>query len=84
MEPKIVGKRVTDLMQRRKVSIEQMCKILNIKEEELLKKLNGEEEFCVSEIIEITKIFNLSINTCTNIFFNSNCDEENNNNKVKK
>lgn len=83
MESKIVGKRVADLMQKRKVSIEKMCDILNIQKEELLRKLNGEEKFCVSEIIEITKIFNLSINACSSIFFNSNCEQENDD-KVKK
>ena len=35
----------------------------------LSRKLNGEQEFCVSEILIIIKVFNLSIESCAQIFF---------------
>ena len=44
-------------------------------EEELNKKLKGEVEFYVSEVILITEIFDLDIKTVSKIFFSQGANE---------
>lgn len=47
-----------------------MAKRIGITNKKLENKLEGKEEFYISEIIELTKIFNLNIEECAKIFFN--------------
>ena len=60
-----------------------MASKLEISEEELIKKLEGEEEFFVSEVIIMTEIFNLDIKTVSQIFFSEETDEEKEENEKK-
>lgn len=69
MEPKIVGKRIEKLITNSQMTIEEVAKKIGIKNKELHKKLEGKEEFYISEIIALTKLLNLDIEECEKIFF---------------
>ena len=69
MEPKIVGNRIKELMKIKQIKEIDLAKELNIPIEELKKKLNGEEEFFVSQIMQIKEIFHLNLNTWARLFF---------------
>ena len=71
MEPKLVGEKVKKLIEERNVTYQEFAKKLGISVRTLQKKLSGEEEFYVSEVIEITEIFDLDIKTVSKIFFSS-------------
>ena len=71
MEQKIVGNRIKELMKKKNMTIKDLSEKMGVTSKTLSKKLNGEQEFCVSEILIITKIFNLSIEACARIFFGS-------------
>ncbi|MFR1183699.1 MAG: helix-turn-helix domain-containing protein [Clostridia bacterium] len=70
MEPKIIGERIKNLIKEKKVTKEYVAKRIGITNKKLENKLEGKEEFYISEIIELTKIFNLKIEECAKIFFN--------------
>ena len=53
-----------------KVTKEYVAKRIGITNKKLENKLEGKEEFYISEIIELTKIFNLNIEECAKTFFN--------------
>lgn len=69
MEPKIIGERIKNLIKEKKVTKEYVAKRIGITNKKLENKLEGKEEFYISEIIELTKIFNLNIEECAKIFF---------------
>ena len=75
MEPKIVGKKVQELIEKSNINKEELAKKLDMSEEELNKKLKGEVEFYVSEVILITEIFDLDIKTVSKIFFSQGANE---------
>lgn len=75
MEPKKVGKKVEELIEKSNINKEELAKKLDISEEELNKKLKGEVEFYVSEVILITEIFDLDIKTVSKIFFSQEANE---------
>ena len=82
MEPKIVGKKVQELIERSNINKEELAKKLDISEEELNKKLKGEVEFYVSEVILITEIFDLDIKTVSKIFFSQEANEKDETNET--
>lgn len=59
MKTEIIGKRIEGLMKKNKLTIKELAKNMKISSKTLSKKLKGEKEFYVSEIIKIIKIFNL-------------------------
>lgn len=81
MEPEVVGKRVKKLIEDYHFNKENLANNLNISLKELEEKLNGKQEFFVSDVIIITELFNLDINTVAQIFFGTNID---NNQKKEK
>ena len=82
MEPEVVGKRVKKLIEDYNIDKEFLAKNLNISNKELEEKLEGKQEFFVSDVIIITEVFNLDINTVAQIFFGTNI--ENNDEDVEK
>lgn len=70
MKPELVGKRIENLISNSEMTIEEVAKKIGIKTKKLHNKLEGKEEFYISEIIAITKLFNLDIDECEKIFFN--------------
>ena len=69
MEPKKVGKNIKKLMESYNMEPKELAKKIGISEKTLIKKLNGEIEFYVNEVVSINNIFNLDANTCLKIFF---------------
>ena len=72
MEPKVVGKRVKKLIEDYSIDKQFLARNLNISLKELEEKLEGKQEFFVSDVIIITEILNLDINTVAQIFFGTN------------
>lgn len=74
MNSKIIGDRIKLLMNSKKMPVTRLAKELNMSYKTLMKKLNGENEFCNADIIKLQKIFDLSLELFSNIFFNSDFD----------
>ncbi len=69
MEPEVVGKRVEKLLEKNKIKIEEFAQKMGIGVEVLQKKLKGEEEFYLDEMIKIKDIFQLDTKSCDELFF---------------
>lgn len=69
MEPVIVGNRIKELMNISKINKKELADNLNITLFDLEKKLNGEEEFYISQMMKIKEIFNLNLDIFDKIFF---------------
>ena len=69
MEPKIIGHRIKKLIENEKVEKKDLAQALSISEEELERKLEGEEEFYLSQIMQIKEFFHLNLETFAGIFF---------------
>lgn len=84
MDSKIIGNRIKLLMNNNKIPVTKLAKELGISYRTLTKKLNGESEFCNTDMIKLQKIFDLNLDLFANIFFNSNFDLEKKLNNKKK
>lgn len=69
MEPEVVGKRVEKLLEKNRIEIEEFAQKMGIGVEVLQKKLKGEEEFYLDEMIKIKDIFQLDTKSCDELFF---------------
>ena len=74
MEPEIVGKRVKKLIEDYNIDKKFLADNLNLSLEGLEEKLEGKQEFFVSDVIIITELLNLDINTVAQIFFGTKID----------
>lgn len=70
MEQANIGKNVKKLMMENGVTLEKMSREMNVKKDDLLSKLEGKKEFCVSDILSITKLLNLTNEQVSYTFFN--------------
>lgn len=77
MEPEIVGKRVTKLMNENNINKEELAIKLELDLESLNSKLEGKEEFYLNEIIKLKNIFNLDVKECDEIFFQESDENSN-------
>ena len=71
MEAKEVGNNVKNLMKKNNYTEKALAEKMGITAKTLAKKLAGKQEFYASEIISITKIFELDIKKCVEVFFGS-------------
>lgn len=69
MEPEIVGKRIKMLMKKYNLSKKEFSEKLGINIDILNKKLEGKEEFYLSEMLKIKEIFHLDDKSCDELFF---------------
>ena len=69
MESKIIGNRIKELMNIEGISEKSLAKSLNLTVVKLEKKLNGEEEFYISEMTKIKEIFKLNLDVFAKLFF---------------
>ncbi len=76
MEPKIVGSRIKELMEIKQIQEVDLAKELDISIKELKKKLNGEEEFFVSQMMQIKEIFHLNLDIWAKLFFEEDFNSE--------
>lgn len=83
MELKVIGNKIKELMKQNNMSTEDLANKLNIKENELTQKLEGEKEFLAYEASEIANMFELTIQEFANIFFNSKVSQHENSEKEK-
>ena len=71
MEAIEIGNKVRNLMKSHNYTMKRLANEMGINIKTLSKKLAGKQEFYASEIIMITKIFDLDIKKCAEIFFNN-------------
>ena len=76
MESKIIGNRIKELMNIEGISEKSLAKSLNLTIVKLEKKLNGEEEFYISEMMKIKEIFNLNLEVFAKLFFEEDFELE--------
>ncbi len=69
MEPEKIGKNVEKLMLNNNITIEELSNKLQIEPQELTNKIQGKQEFCVTDVLSITQVFNLSNEQVKQIFF---------------
>ena len=69
MEAKIIGNRIEKLIELEWINKKELAQNLNITTLELEKKLNGEEEFYIAQMMKIKEIFNLNLEVFTKLFF---------------
>lgn len=71
MNPQLIGNRVKMLMTVNNIKRRDLAKQMGISYNTLTKKINGQREFCIDEILKIKEIFNLDLETFANVFFNA-------------
>lgn len=69
MKPEIIGNRIRELMKIENIDKKKLANNLEITQIELEKKLNGEKEFYLSQIMKIKEIFNLNLDFFEKLFF---------------
>lgn len=74
MEAKIIGKRIKELMDMEGINLKKLANSLNISAQEAGKKINGEEEFYISEMMKIKELFHLNLEIFTKLFFEKDFD----------
>lgn len=70
MNPQLIGNRVKMLMTLNNIKRKDLAEEIGISYNTLTKKINGQREFCINEILKMKEIFNLDLETFANIFFN--------------
>lgn len=71
MNPQIIGNRIKALMAIRNIKRKDLAAQLDISYNTLTKKLNGQREFNINEMLKLKEILCLDVDLCGNIFFNS-------------
>lgn len=69
MESKIIGNRIKELMNIEGINEKKLANSLDLTILNLEKKLNGEEEFYISEMMKIKELFNLNLDIFAKLFF---------------
>lgn len=64
-----IGNKIKKMINAYNYTEEELAKKMKLSLEELKMILNGEKEITEVQILDITKIFNLSIEQCAKIFF---------------
>lgn len=64
-----IGNKIKKMINDYNYTEEELAKKMKLSLEELKMILNGEKEITEVQILDITKIFNLSIEQCAKIFF---------------
>ena len=70
MEPQIIGNRLKALITMRGIKRKDFAVKLGVSYNTLTKKLNGQREFNINEILKIKEILSLDMDLCANVFFN--------------
>lgn len=74
MDPKIVGNRIKLLMNGNKIPVTKLANMLDMSYKTLIRKLDGESEFCNTDMIKLQRIFDMNLELFSNIFFNEEFD----------
>ena len=70
MNPQIIGNRLKALMTIRGIKRRNLAQELGISYNTLTKKLSGQREFTLDEVLKIKEILSLDVDLCANVFFN--------------
>lgn len=81
MDAKIIGNRIKILMNKNKIPVTKLANSLNMSYRTLIRKLDGESEFCNTDMIKLQRIFDMNLELFSNIFFNSDFDLKEDNRK---
>ncbi|MGN1301441.1 MAG: helix-turn-helix domain-containing protein [Clostridia bacterium] len=74
MDPKLIGKRLKVLMEKKQIKRSYLAKKMGISYNTLTIKLNGQREFSAIEIAKIKCLLDLDDELSANIFFNPDFD----------
>lgn len=74
MDPKLIGKRLKVLMEKKQIKRSYLAKKMGISYNTLTIKLNGQREFSAIEIAKIKGLLDLDDELSANIFFNPDFD----------
>lgn len=66
-----IGNRIKGLMSIKNITRKELANLMHISYNTLTKKLNGKREFGISDMHKLKNIFELDVEFCGNIFFNS-------------
>jgi len=72
MNPEVIGARIKILMTIKDVKRSYLAKKLGISYNTITKKLNGQREFSIIEIVKIREILDIDNELCASIFFDPN------------
>ena len=70
MDPKLIGKRLKILMEKKEIKRSYLAKKIGISYNTLTKKLNGQREFSAIEINQLKNLLDLDEKLSANLFFN--------------
>jgi len=82
MEMEIIGKKIKKLMEKKKLTIKELASKMEISSKTLAKKLKGEQEFYINEIIKIAEIFDLNTECSASLLLSEIYDDEETKQKV--
>lgn len=71
MNPEEVGNRLKIIIKIIGIRRQDLAKKLGMSYSNLTRKLNGQAEFSIKEVLELQKIIGLDADLCSNIFFNT-------------
>lgn len=72
MNSEIIGNRIKALLVVKNIKRSYLAEQLGVTYNTLTKKLNGERDFRIEEILMLKEILDLDIETCGNLLFNEN------------
>lgn len=70
MNSEIIGSRIKAILVVKNIKRSYLAEKLGITYNTLTKKLNGQREFGISEILCLKEVLELDVETCANLFFN--------------
>lgn len=82
MKTEVIGKKIESLMAEKKLTIKDLAKKMEISSKTLAKKLKGEQEFYINEIIKVAEIFNLNTEGSANLLVSEIDDDEETKQKI--
>lgn len=70
MNSEIIGSRIKAILVVKNIKRSYLAERLGITYNTLTKKLNGQREFGINEILSLKEILELDVETCANLLFN--------------
>lgn len=70
MDNKLIGTKITNYMEQKGVTIEELAYMIDLNSNTLKNKLQGDGKFYVTDIIKIKEALKMSLEEFEDIFFN--------------
>ena len=71
MNPEEVGNRLKIIIKIIGIRRQDLAQKLGMSYSNLTRKLNGQTEFSIKEVLELQKVIGLDVDLCSDIFFNT-------------